>query len=685
MIQLGIQLGHLHPLFVHLPIGIIMLAFLIEVYGSFIAKKSFDEVIEFTLLVAGATALLSLGTGWLLGEESGYDEDALFLHRWMAVAFTITTILLYLVKRSKRNGMNKTYIPLFLVVLGLISLTGHFGGNMTHGEDYLFVEEKEEIVITNVQEAQVYAQIIHPILDDKCMSCHNARKAKGGLVMSSPNELIKGGDHGGLLDTLSGSTSSLFLDRVHLPKENEDHMPPKGKVQLTDNEKALLEWWVENNHCFDCRVLEMSTEERMASVLTSLEQDTSAIAVLSKEAEEVPKDWLQGMRNAGIHIQTLSGKNYLLAVNLSGMDSITKDQLQALEDYALNIVELDLGFSNFNDELMSYIRPFKNLLKLKLQGTIVTDAIGKDLVDFELLESLNLYETSVSDKLLQELKSNKKLQNIYLWKTDVTDDGLAQLQQNLPNLTIQQLGADLFEATVLDPPTILSDASFFSDSLVLTIESLFEGTDIYYTLNGDVPTSFSTKYEDNIVLDNTTSVKAIAVKKDWEPSFITERTFIKNNIAYTDVKLLSTPNEKYKGQKGKTLIDQKRGSLNFVDGNWLGFEGKHLNAILELKEQNTISKVSVGALSAPASWIFYPTAIIISSSKDGVNFKEIGRKNMGIESPNAEVKLTFFEMEFTPTDAKYVKLQIQSPIKNPDWHTNPGGKSWIFIDEIVLN
>lgn len=685
MIQLGIQIGHLHPLFVHLPIGIILLTFLLEVYSRFIAKKSFDEVIEFTLLVAGVTALLSLGTGWLLGEESGYDEDSIFLHRWMAVAFTITTILLYLVKRSKRNGVNKTYIPLFLIVLGLISLTGHFGGNMTHGEDYLFVEEKKEIVITNVQEAQVYAQIIQPILNDKCMSCHNASKAKGGLVMSSPNEMIKGGDNGRLLDTLSGSTGSLFLERVHLPIENEDHMPPKGKVQLTDNEKALLEWWMENNHCFDCRVMELSTEERMAAVLTSLEQDTSTIAVLSKEAKEVPKDWLQGMRNAGIPIQTLSGKNQLLAVNLAGIDSITKDQLEALEEYAPNIVEIDLGFSNFNDELMSYIRPFKNLLKLKLQNTKVTDAIGKYLVDFELLESLNLYGTSVTDKLIQELKRNKKLQNIYLWKTDVTDDGLVQLQRNLPNLTIQQLEADLFEATVLDSPTILSDASFFSDSLVLTIENLFEGTDIYYTLDGSVPNSSSTKYEANIILNTTARVKAIAVKKDWEPSFVTERTFIKNNIAYNDVNLLTTPNEKYKGQKGKTLIDQKRGSINFVDGNWLGFEGKHLNAIIELKEQNTISKVSIGALSAPASWIFYPTAFVISSSNDGVNFKEIGRKDMGIESPNAEVKLAFFDMEFTPTDAKYVKLQIQSPLKNPDWHTNPGGKSWIFIDEVVLN
>ncbi|WP_324024035.1 chitobiase/beta-hexosaminidase C-terminal domain-containing protein [Maribacter sp. BPC-D8] len=685
MIQLGIQIGHLHPLFVHLPIGIIMMAFLLEVYSRFIAKKSFDEIIEFTLLVAGATAILSLGTGWLLGEESGYDVDSLFLHRWMAVSFTVTTVLLYFVKRSKITWLSKSYISLFLVVLGLISLTGHFGGNMTHGEDYLFLEEKEELVITNIQEAKVYAQIVQPIFDDKCVSCHNANKAKGGLVMNSPNELLKGGDNGGFLDTIAGQERSMFLERVHLPLENEDHMPPKGKVQLTDNEKILLEWWLENKNCFECKVNELPREGKLAAILTSLEQDTSALAVLAKDAVEIPKEWLQNIRGAGIPVQTLSGKNHLLAVNMSSMDSITEDMLEALEEYAPNIVEMDFGFSNFSDELMSQLKPFKNLLKLKLQHTNVTDAIADDLSDFELLESLNLYGTAVTDKLVLELKKNKKLQSIYLWNTSVSTDGLTQLQTNNPGLTIQQIGADVFEATILDPPTIISDVSFFSDHLTISIESLFEGTEIYYTIDGSTPTEASLKYDAEITLQTTANVKAIAVKKEWKPSVIAERTFIKNNIAYNNVNLLTIPNEKYAGQKGKTLIDQKRGSTNFVDGNWLGFEGKHLNAIVELKEQNKISKVSIGALSAPASWIFYPKTLVVSASKDGVNYKEIGRKELGEEEPNAEVKLTFFDLEVAPTNAKYVKLQIQSPLKNPAWHTDPGGKSWIFIDEVVLN
>ena len=685
MIQLGIQIGHLHPLFVHLPIGIIMLAFILEVYGRLKSKESFAEVVEFTLLVAGITAIFSLGTGWLLGEESGYDEDSLFLHRWMAVAFTITTVLLCLVKRSKIGWVRKTYIPTFLLVLALISLTGHFGGNMTHGEDYLFVDEKEAIVITNIEEAQVYAQVIQPIFDAKCVSCHNESKAKGGLLMGSPKDIIKGGDTGSFLDTISGQEKSLFLERVHLPLDHDEHMPPKGKVQLTDNEKALLEWWMENNNCFECKVNELTREGNIAGILTSLEQDTSAIAVLTKEAMEVPQEWLQNVRRAGISVQTLSSENQLLSVNMASMDSITDDTLEVLEEYASNIVELDLGFSNFNDNLASELKPFKNLLKLKLQHTKVTDAIGKYLSDFELLESLNLYGTAVTDKIVLDLKENKKLRNIYLWKTDVTEDGLAQLQQNLPGVTIQQIGADVFKATVLDPPTIISDRSFFSDSLTIAIESLFDGTEIYYTLDGSEPTESSLKYDGEITLETTANVKAIAAKKEWEPSNITERTFIKNNIAYADVDLLTVPNDKYQGKKGKTLMDQKRGSTNFVDGNWLGFEGKHLNAVVELKEQNAISKVSIGALSAPASWIFYPTSFVVSVSNDGTNFKEVGRKDMGEEKPNAEVKLTFFDLDIPTTQAKYVKLSIKSPLKNPDWHTDPGGKSWIFIDEVVLN
>ena len=133
------------------------------------------------------------------------------------------------------------------------------------------------------------------------------------------------------------------------------------------------------------------------------------------------------------------------------------------------------------------------------------------------------------------------------------------------------------------------------------------------------------------------------------------------------------------------MIDLKRGSLNFVDGAWLGYEGSHFSVLMTLKENKEISSVSVGALSAPPNWIFYPTGITIYTSTNGKQFKRVKSIKLPKEEPNNDVKTAFFDLSIPPTKAKYVKIEIKSPLKNPIWHPNPEGKSWIFIDEIVLN
>ena len=682
---LGIQIGHLHPLLVHLPIGIILFAFLLEIFDRLKKNKNYGDVVEFTLLVAAISALLSLGTGWLLGADGGYDPDLLFNHRWMAVAFTVTSILLYTVKRFKAKWSRKLYLPIFILTLILISVTGHYGGNMTHGEGYLFIEESPEVVIENIDEAKVYAEIIAPILDAKCVSCHNPKKAKGGLLLTDTDAILAGGDTGSPLDTLSNEIEPLLLHRIHLPVEDDEHMPPKGKVQLTSNEVALLEWWLKNQHCFDCLVRELSQEQKLAGILQSLEQDTSSIAVLAKKAEAVPLEWLKNVRSRGISIQTLSKQNQLLAVSMAGSDSISSKDFDILEDYSDNIVELDLGFTNMNDDLIKYIGPFENLLKLKLSQTNITDSGAKYLGKFELLESLNLYGTKVSDKIIPTLKENKNLAQIYLWNTDVSLEGMALLQKELPKLKVQQINDDVFKSTELEAPVIIAETSFFKDSLEISVESLFDDVTHYYTLDGTLPTTYSKKYTGTFFLKHTANVNVVAIKEGWEPSKIGSATFIKNNIEYAGISLNNKPNEKYSGQGGKTLLDQRRGTVNFVDGNWLGFEGKNFTAQIELKEVQKISSIAIGALSAPASWIFYPTGFTISTSMDGKSYKVVERKEIGVEKPNAEVKFTFFYNDFVPTEAKFVKVEVLSPLKNPDWHPNPGGKSWIFIDEMVLN
>lgn len=680
----GIQIGHFHPLIVHLPIGIIFLGFALELFNRFFAKNPSDEVVKFTLGLAALTALISLGTGWLLGEEGGFDEELLFLHRWMAVAFTTTTILLFFLKSTTSEVLKKAYIPTFIVVMILIAITGHFGGNMTHGEDYLFREaSSNEKVITDVAEARVHADIIQPILDAKCVSCHNQSKIKGGLLMTSSQDLLKGGDSGNVFDSIEGK--SLLLHRLHLPLAVEEHMPPKGKVQLNESEIALMEWWLANENCFDCKTKDLKSSKKLDVILASLEQDNSAHALIAQEVEEVPSSWLEKMNAANITVTPLAEGNPLLIAQLFGEQNQLENKLNELEDYADNIVELNLGNSQFNDTIADEITKFKNLTKLQLQNTAITDKSIALFNEFKFLESLNLYGTSVTSEVFKVVKDISTLKSIYLYDTQVSTIELAQFQADFPQIEIQHIPTDAFKAVSLSAPTILAETTFFKDSLEIKLDNTFEGSKIYYTLNGTPPDSTSLEYRAPFNIEATSEVQAIVLKSGWDPSEISSENFIKVSVDYVDISLNKPPNERYKGKEGLTLIDLKRGSTNFVDGNWLGYEANHFNATLTLSQATKISKISVGALSAPASYIFYPVGITVYTSENGKQFKRVKTLQLPKEEPNNDVSLAFFDLEIPPTTAKYVRVEIKSPLKNPEWHTNPGEKSWIFVDEIVLN
>ena len=684
IVSLAIQIENFHPLLVHLPIGIILIAFALELYNRFRPNPAADELILFVLGFASVSALASLGTGWLLGENGGFNEDLLFLHRWMAVAFTTTTILLFLLKRSKAIAIQKFYMPLFIIVIILVSITGHFGGNMTHGEDYLFKDTSpKEIIIKDIAEAKVHSDIIQPILVAKCVSCHNQAKLKGGLLMTSPENILKGGDSGSIFDSIN--EKPLLVHRMYLPLEDEEHMPPKGKVQLTPEEIALMDWWVANEHCFDCKTKDLKTSERLNVILASLEEDTSPHALIAKEVETVPSEWLQKMNASGITIYPLAEENPLLIANLFGEKEQLEEKLKAIEAYAENIVELNLGKSKFNDTIAKLIEPFEHITKLQLQNTSISDESISVLKEFKFLESLNLYGTDISNSVLEMAKSIPSLKFLYLYETKVTSAEIEQFQAGFPAIAVQHVPKDAFKAVSLSAPTIIAETTFFKNSLEIAIENTFEDSKIFYTLDGTQPDSTAIQYKGPFKITESKNVQAIVMKDGWNPSKVSTQNFKTTSVDYLDVALNKAPNEKYNGQQGKNLIDLKRGTTNFVDGQWLGYEGSHFTTTLTLMENKEISTVSVGALSAPGSWIFYPTGFTVYTSENGNHFKRIKSIQLPKQEPNTNVSLAFFDMEIPPTKAKYVKLEIKSQLKNPSWHPNPGGKSWVFIDEIILN
>ena len=685
MILQIINIGRLHPLLVHLPIGILVLAFLMELYFRKKASGTEYNTITFALAMAALTTVLSVGSGWLLGDDGGYDETLLFRHRWMAVGLAVGATLLYLIKKYPRAWSKNFYLPLFIAVIGLLSLTGHFGGSMTHGEDYLFNnKETKKIVITDVDKALVFHDIVKPILDDKCVSCHNPNKIKGGLIMTNKAQLLIGGDSGSILKAEEGELPSL-THHIKLPMEDEDHMPPKGKVQLTAQEIELLEWWIGHENCFDCVAGTLDKTEKISAILNSLEEDTSTRALIAKEAEIVSEDWLATININGPVITKLAANNPLLIVNLSGLKDLGKSNLRVLKKYSENIVELNLSNSNFNDTISSYLAIFKNLTKLQLQNTLITDKSLQKLSDLKHLESLNIYGTEITDQGLEQLNTLSSLKTLYTWNSKITKEALDGYSSKHPAVTVVSLDEDFFTPSILEPPSIIADTDFFKDSLKVTLNYLFKGVDLYYTLDGSEPDTTSTKYHRPLILTNSAQIKAVSHKQGRELSPVKTVDFKKSHILPSSITLDRNPNDKYQGQGGNTLIDLKRGSNNIVDGKWIGYQGSGFAATIKLKKEELISSVSIGAFSSPEKWIFYPIGFKVWVSKDGNNFKMVHTEKIGTEQPNSDTKFQFFDLNIQPTKANFVKVEVISQHKNPLWHSYPGRDCWLLIDEIVFN
>ena len=685
MIQQAIQVGHFHPLLVHLPIGVLIFAFVLEIFLRNKKTEAAQDITKFALGVAALSALLSLGSGWLLGEDGGYDETTLFRHRWMAAAMTVCSIILYLLKKTNVVWGRKIYFPLFIITLALLGITGHLGGNMTHGEDYLFKETtSNEIAITDVNKAKVYADIIQPIFDNKCVSCHNPKKAKGELLMTDKTNLLAGGENGSILDSIKGEPSSL-LTRIHLDIANEEHMPPKGKVQLTSEEKALLDWWMENENCFDCTAGFLDKNNNIAAILKSLEKDTSTWGILAETADAVSDEWITEMNSQGLSVERIDENSQLLQVNLSNKNNITKATLSDLQEYDENIVELNLGYSSFSDDLAGQLSKFKNLTKLQLQRTKITDKTVDKFEKLELLESLNLYGTAVTGKALKNLKNLKNLHSLYVYETSISETDLNTFKNEAPKVNFKHLADDIFTDAALNKPYVTSGTDFFHDSQKIELEHVFKGSNLFYTTDNSEPNTNSKKYTGPITIDESTTIKVFAQKKDWKDSEVLTAKFKKSGVAYDSVWLNKSPHKSYRGKGGKTLVDLTRGSASFQDGKWLGFQGEHFKATMTLKETKEISTISVGALTSPSSWIFFPAGFNVWTSTNGKDYKLTSTKKIPAQKESNTVETTFFDIEFEPTMARFVKLEVKSVLKNPSWHPNPGGESWVFVDEIIIN
>ncbi len=237
-------------MFLHLPIGALTLVLVME-FLRCLSRGKYKPQTTIGLFFTAVTGVLALIFGYCLYLTGDFEGELIEEHKRDGIIFTVFVILTFLVKYTTDLHPNKKkwkalYVFLLLASGGAMIGAGHHGGEITHGNPLdslpskILAARKSHTLDENLV---IYTELIHPILEEKCISCHGSKKKKSGLRMDTYRHMLAGGDEGECLVPGDLKKSGL-ITTLHLPLDDDLRMPPQDKPQLTNDEIKLLEWWV---------------------------------------------------------------------------------------------------------------------------------------------------------------------------------------------------------------------------------------------------------------------------------------------------------------------------------------------------------------------------------------------------------------------------------------------------------
>lgn len=444
-------IGHFHPLLVHLPIGILLLALLLQWLSRKEKYSQLQAAVPITLLAGSVSALASCITGYLSSISDDYDKDLVSWHMWMGIGVALIALLLYAKEKNKSLQVNKPVLSVSLLIL--VGITGHLGGSLTHGSDYLTKPLKNLSVndsasaaikpIANVQEAVVYTDIIQPILQIKCYSCHGANKQKGKLRLDNPEAIMKGGEDGKVIVAGNVKETELII-RLLLGRDNDDHMPPKEKPQPSEKDISLLKWWVSTGASFTAKTKELQQPTELKPLLLSLQKPViekkELVAIPATPVDAADEKVIATLRKQNIVVIPVAQNSHYLSASFV-TDSIINDaDIEQLLLLKRQLVWLNLSNTNCIDTTLSKIASLTALTKLNLLHTKITDKGLPYLQTLTQLKHLNLVANDVTIQGIQSLNKLQGLASIYLYQTKIKTGEWVVLNKMFPLTDIDSGG-----------------------------------------------------------------------------------------------------------------------------------------------------------------------------------------------------------------------------------------------------
>lgn len=434
-------IGKFHPLVIHLPIGILTL---FVVLGFIIPRKQLQDsskIIRWILLISALSATFSVISGLILSKSGEYVATLTANHRNLGFALAIINWIVFFTFKKLLNSSQWIYYPSIVLMALITVVTGHLGGSITHGSDFItppkpanwFQSSSDLNKQITIHSTAVESALL--IFEEKCVVCHGQNKQKGELRLDTKEGFLKGGEDGSLLAT--NGSESLLMKRILLPLDDDDHMPPSEKKQLTPLEISFLSWWIKNGADFDKTLEDLNFPDSLQGFIAPVETKPVNKLVPAKEVSSADPNTLKSLRSMNVLFSPIAiNSNYL---SVSFMNVLPEDITTAMEECTkLNqqIVWINLDFQNPDSQAWKQLGSLSNLRKLSAKNSNLDDEIMTYLQLLDSLVYLNLVATNVSSVGFENIKNLQNLESIYLYQTSINHNEFRQIQQLFPKATV---------------------------------------------------------------------------------------------------------------------------------------------------------------------------------------------------------------------------------------------------------
>lgn len=463
-------IGRFHPLVVHLPIGILLVAALFEWLGLIRPFAHLRRAVPALLVLSCLGALAAVYHGVLLAAGSGVLGEAVESHLWAGVSLSVAMFLLVPARALVARIPRVIAVPCYqlLLVLSLFLLVGasHLGGNITHGREYLveylpgpiketlstwpkpireFIglddAEPPAAVTAAASDLTLYDAVFAGPIGQYCVACHKPDRVRGGLLMHTLDAILEGGKSGPAIVYGDLAASELFT-RITLPEDDEYHMPPDGKKGFSEQQTEWFRWWIASGIPGDTPATEIkdAPDDVLAAIQEAISIAAAPLETSEQDAPATATTWTpeslaavnQSLKAGRIVPVSRTAADGLLLTTAGAGDAFDDTQLIKLATVAPDIVEADLSRTGVTDGGMSTVATWASLRRLRLDHTAIGDSGVRALGGLADLTSLNLFNTRITNASVDALLAMPALESLFVGDTALDEAALVRLGRLVP-------------------------------------------------------------------------------------------------------------------------------------------------------------------------------------------------------------------------------------------------------------